>query len=332
MAEMAKKLLQELGEPFATFNFEHAAAQLQCPGSAPGYLLSGLNDRLSEDDLEIEAVSDLVSVLSDACFAGALADAASEGLTLLPEHPLGKYGISDYERGIVEEEPDEAIEQSNQPNVDLESLDWDRIGAALEKPHRARREAALTLIKAARHGPLHKLSRLVRTVVRCGLKERRPDERKLGSDECHTLAAFAAIDTYRHESAVMEAADSLCRAAEADRNLERRPLYRIAAIISVMCRERRSTTVHRAAHLRQNETNKQAAEKMDSIISFVNAALYTSKGVSYFQPRLATIDVNAHGSVLNLSNGRTARHIAGKKRLAPKGSVGGAAAVRSTRR
>jgi hypothetical protein len=316
VAEAARNALAASGVEVAAFNFGHVASQLICAGSEPSMLLGMLERKAPIEDLEFGTAHDLACVFSDAQYYNALCEVARDGFQQLPQHPLMELGRTEYEQLVFPEEP-ESYPEGPDGKVDWSKVDWENFN----EPYTRRSNAARALMDCAADQPMHRLFEEIVDKLYCRVRKRETDE-TFTEEECLKVAALAAVDCYKLESAAIEAADTIRSAGKEGRGLATRPLYFLATKIYEICFLNRTFTVERlkmlAAAVRED---KETMSTIEGICAFVHHALYSSHGVYYWGNRTSA-KVNVHGSVIDFEDGRLVRSLAGKKkRHAPKQAI-----------
>jgi hypothetical protein len=317
LAQAAQAALATVGVGVTSFDFAHVASRLMPCGPPSSTLFHKLEaGNASLDELEFAAIRDLTAAFADANYFDALCSSANEGFKVVPEHPLLRAGTSEYE-WIVFPELDQE-QQAEAKEINWTDIDWKKI----DEPYTRRTDAAHRLLECALKEPRHRLFELIADLTFSYERARDPNSQPITDEERLEVLTFAALDAYKTESSAMEAADTIRRAADTDRALERKPLHAIATKIYEMCFLRRDSTIHRVVALRNViGENKKLADQIDGICRYVQAALYSDKGVYYFQAGYASAQINAHGSVIDYEQGRVVRSVVGKKRKAPKRAI-----------
>jgi hypothetical protein len=317
LAQAARRALAASGTPVPLFDFPRVASQLLCAVSATGMLFETLHGNASVEELEFATAYDFVSGLADLHYYESLAELALEGFPKLPRNPL-QFGTSDYERALFPDK-EQPIGTTVPKTIDLNTIDWEKIN----EPRKRRSEAARSIMDGARHGPAHKLFQRILDET-CSLwKDRDPETPMLSDQECLKIAGLAAVDAYKTESGLIEAAKTIINAVDSERSLEKSPIYAIANKMFEMRYPMRQQTIGRVGGLREALTeNKEVVSKMDGLCGFVYDALYSGKGVTFFHPGSSAATVNKHGAVFEYKKtGQIVRGGAGKKRLAPKKAI-----------
>jgi hypothetical protein len=317
VAEAARKALADMGVRLASFDFGHIASQLMLAGPSAYTLFPSIQENASVEELEFAAAQDLIAALSDTHFYETFAELALGGFPFVPEHPLIKVGTSDYEQALF-------------PNKDLADvyrdakgeIDWDSIAKHLRQPRERRAEAARDIWECALHEPDHRLFERILERTACLGKERDATTPTLPPETCLEMAAFSAVYAYKLESAVIEASNTIRKAVDSERALEKSPLYTIATRLWEMRHPLRQQTIERVTSLRERLADKKdAVEKINGHCAFVYQVLYSNKGAYFFHAGFASAQVNQHGSVVDYESGRLVRSVVGKKRHAPKRAI-----------
>ncbi len=317
VAKAARQALAGMGIRLATFDFGHIASQLMCAGPSAYILSPALHDNAPVQNLEFAAAEDLIAALADTHYYETFAEAAVDGFATVPEHPLLKIGTADYEHGIFPQKDLAEVYRDAKGEID-----WDRISQHIREPHSRRSEAAHAIWECAVHEPGHRLFERIIEKTACRLKDRDAGTPTLSDQACVEMAAFAAVDAYKLESTVIETANTIRQAVNAERSLEKSPLYTIATRLFEMRYPMRTQTVGRVVSLKERlSENTEAVSKIDGICAFAYQALYSNRGAYFFQAGFATAQVNKHGSVVDYDSGRLVRSVVGKKRHAPKRAI-----------
>jgi hypothetical protein len=334
LAQAARDALSASGTPIASFDFARVAAQLLCAISAEGILFETLRRNASLEEKEFATVSDFVSALADLHYYESLCDLALKGFPKLPFNPL-QFGTSDYERMIFPEKEQPSGDLTPQQKMDLMAIGW----KGIEERHKRRSEAARSVLDCALHKPSHRLFQQILDET-CGRWEDRTSETPLLSEEeCLEIAALAAVDAYKTESGLVEAAKTIISAVDCERSLERSPIYPIANKMFEMRYPMRQQTISRLAALRDAlGANKRVISKIDGLCGFVYSALYSERGATFLHPGSSAAAVNQHGAVFDYEAGPVIKNVrsrGGKKRLVPKKAIhrgGPATSIRSRAR
>jgi transposase-like protein len=314
VAQAAQAVLVASGKKQVSFNFGHIASQLACTGSDANMLFGMLERGAPIEDLEFAVVHDLVSTFSDMQYYNALSEVALEGLRQVPQHPLLELGRSEYELLVFPDEDE--VEEVSGKEFDWSKVDWEEIN----EPYTRRSDAAHALFDCAANEPMHRLFDEIVERLYCRVRKREMGE-SFTERECLKVAAMAAVDCYKLESAVMEAAGTVRAAANVNRGLAARPVYAVATKIYEICFLSRTFTVARLEMLADSLSDDQeTVSAIQGLCAFVYQALYSNKG-AYYSGNHASAKVNAHGSVIDFESGRLVRSLVGKKRHAPKQAI-----------
>jgi hypothetical protein len=317
LAEAARSALVASGIGIACFDFGRIASQLICAGPGASLLFHTLRDNAPLEELEFAAIRDFVAALADCQYYETMAEAALDGFKKLPDHPLLNFGVADFERPLF---PDDDGEMIGAPakEIDWDSIDWGKIN----EPHQRRSEAARAIMRCALHEPKHRLFEEMIRHTASRLKDRDSTTPTLSNQSCLEIAANAAVDVYKMESALIESSNAIRRAVDAERSLESRPLYAVATKVFEMRYPMRPQTVERVLWMKAKlNDDEKFVQKIDGICAFVHQALYSDRGVTFSHFSFAHANVNKHGSVLDYDDGRIIRSVVGKKRLAPKRAI-----------
>jgi hypothetical protein len=315
VAKAARSVLTASGKRPVSFDFGHIASQLACTGTDAVMLFGMLERGAPTEDLEFAVVHDLVSTFSDAQYYNTLCEVAREGFRQLPQHPLLELGRTEYELLVFPDEG-EATEEVPGGKVDWSKADWEKAN----EPYTRRSNAAHAIYDCAASEPTHRLFDEIVERLYCRVQKRETDETFPEAD-CLKVAAMAAVDCYKQESAVMEAANTVRTAANVNRGLAARPVYAIATKFYEICFLNRTFTVGRLETLASAlGDDQETMNSIQGICAFVQQALYSNKGAYYLGNR-ASAKVNAHGSVIDFESGRMVRSLVGKKRHAPKQAI-----------